>query len=85
MEFFQARILEWVAISSSRESSRPRIKPMSLVCPALAGIFFITEPPGKPTLAIPPGGTSGKESTYSGDRREVGLIPGWGRFPGGRA
>ena len=58
---------------------------MSLVCPALAGIFFITEPPGKPTLAIPPGGTSGKESTYSGDRREVGLIPGWGRFPGGRA
>ena len=26
----------------------PRIKPVSLVSPALAGRFFITEPPGKP-------------------------------------
>ena len=42
----QARILEWVAISFSRWSSQPRIKPSS---PAeLADGFFITEPPGKP-------------------------------------
>ena len=41
---FQARILEWVAISFSRESSQPGIKPLSL---ALAGGFFTTEPPGK--------------------------------------
>jgi len=26
----------------------PRIKPVSLVSPALAGRFFTTEPPGKP-------------------------------------
>ena len=41
----QARILDWVAISFSRESSHPRVKPTS---PALAGGFFSTEPPGKP-------------------------------------
>jgi len=39
---FQARILEWVAISSSRGSSNPRTEPTS---PALAGGFFLTEPP----------------------------------------
>ena len=36
----QARILEWVAISFSRGSSQPRIKPASLMSPALAGRFF---------------------------------------------
>ena len=38
---FQARILEWAAISSSRESSHPEIKPLSL---ALVGRFFTVEP-----------------------------------------
>ena len=53
---FQARILEWFAISFSRGSSQPGIKPVSL---ALAGGFFTTEPPGKcksllcPTLCDP--------------------------------
>ena len=42
----QVRILEWVAISFSRGSSWPRIKPGS---PALAGKFLTAEPPGKPT------------------------------------
>ena len=37
----QARILEWVAMPSSRESSNPGIKPMSLISPILAGRFFI--------------------------------------------
>ena len=43
---FQARVLEWVAISFSRGSSRPRDRtPVS----CFAGRFFATEPPGKPT------------------------------------
>ena len=42
--FSQARVLEWVAISSSGELPNPEIKPGS---PELAG--FTTEPPGKPS------------------------------------
>jgi len=38
----QARVLEWVAISFSRDLSDPGIEPMSLVSPALAGGFFTT-------------------------------------------
>ena len=38
----QARILEWVAISSARVSSNPRMELMSLVSLALAGEFFTT-------------------------------------------
>ena len=44
----QARILEWVAISSSRGSSQPRDRPASHASPALAGGFFTTQSPGKP-------------------------------------
>ena len=40
----QARILEWVAISSSRESSQPRDR-TQVSC--IAGRFFTTEPLGK--------------------------------------
>ena len=36
----QVRILEGVAISSSRGAPDPGIEPMSLVSPALAGGFF---------------------------------------------
>ena len=39
---FQARILEWVAVSSSRGSSHIAIKPASLMSPVLAGRFFTT-------------------------------------------
>ena len=44
---YQARILEWVAISSPKGSPQPRdwTSPMA---PALAGRFFTIEPPGKP-------------------------------------
>ena len=42
----QARILEWLAMPSSRRSSQPRdwtcVKPVSLTSPALAGGFFTT-------------------------------------------
>ena len=44
-----ARLLEWVAILFSRESSDPRIKPSSSASPAVAGGFFRTEPFGKPS------------------------------------
>ena len=39
---FQAGILEWVAVPSSRESSLPGIKPTPLMSTALAGGFFTT-------------------------------------------
>ena len=42
---FQARILEWVVIPFSKESSNPRIKPRS---PALQADFLPSEPPEKP-------------------------------------
>ena len=38
----QARILEWVAISSSRDLPDPGVEPTSLMPPALAGRFFTT-------------------------------------------
>ena len=41
-EILQARILEWVAMPSSRGSSQPRIEPVSPMSPALAGGFFTT-------------------------------------------
>ena len=40
----RARILEWVAISFSRGSFPPGVKPIS---PVLAGRFLTSEPPGK--------------------------------------
>ena len=44
----QARILEWVARSSSWDLPGPGIKPASPVSPALAGRFFTAASPGKP-------------------------------------
>ena len=44
-EVFQARILEWVAISYSRGSFQPRDR---TCIPCIAGEFFTAEPPGKP-------------------------------------
>ena len=45
---FQARIPEWVAISSSREFSKPRDQIRASCVSCIAGRFFTTEPPGKP-------------------------------------
>ena len=42
-----ARILEWVATSFSADLPDPGIKPVSPESPALAGVFFTTEPSGK--------------------------------------
>ena len=44
--FSQARTLEWAAISFSRGSLYPKIE---LTAPDLAGGFFTSEPPGKPS------------------------------------
>ena len=49
---FQARVLEWVAISFSRASSRRRVEPESLSSPALPGGFFATVPPSLPITPI---------------------------------
>ena len=46
VEFSQARILEWVAISSSRGSSQPRDQPTS-ARPSWAGGFFTTGATGE--------------------------------------
>ena len=46
----QARILQWVPFPSLGDPPNPGIKPMS---PALAGGFYVTEPPGKPILWWP--------------------------------
>ena len=43
----KARILEWVAISFSRGSSQPSDQ---ICVSCIAGRFFTTEPPGKPTI-----------------------------------
>ena len=45
---FQPRILEWVAIASSRGFSWPRDEPMSPLSPALQADSLLTEPSGKP-------------------------------------
>ena len=50
----QAKILEWVAISFSRDILDPGIKATSLSSPELAGRFFTTAPPGKPQMVYYP-------------------------------
>ena len=49
---FQARILEWVAMPSSRGSSRPKDGICVSCISCTAGEFFTTEPLGKPDLYI---------------------------------
>ena len=51
---FQARILAGLAISSSRGSSQLRDWIRCLESPALAGRFFTTTPPGKPSVVLDP-------------------------------
>ena len=46
---FPARILEWVAISPPGDLPDTGFEAMPPVCTALAGRFFTTEPPGKPS------------------------------------
>ena len=52
MRFFQARILEWVYIFSSRDLPEPGIKPTSPVLPARAGGIFTTKSTSKVQFAL---------------------------------
>ena len=63
MGFPRQRILEWVAIFFSRESSRPRDW-THIFC--LAGGFFTTEPPGKPKSSI-----RGEHTTFLYERKAL--------------
>ena len=49
---FQPRILEWVAMPSSRGSSRPRDRTSISYVSCIAGRFFTPEPPGKPPFSL---------------------------------
>ena len=48
-EILQARILKWVAIPFSKESSDPGMEPRT---PAVQEDSLLTEPPGKPYFLI---------------------------------
>ena len=58
---FEAKLLEWITISTLRYPSDPGTQPASLVCPALAGGFFTTLPPENPTAAFSPTAGVGPE------------------------
>ena len=49
---FHARILEGLPFPTPEDLPYPGIKPMSLASPKLAGGFFTTTPPGKPSYLI---------------------------------
>ena len=50
----QARMLEWVAMPSSRGSSPPRDRTHIACAPCIAGGFFMPEPPGKCNWCLRP-------------------------------
>ena len=65
----QARVLEWVATSFSRESSGPGIELASLLSPALAGRFFTTQLSGKPCIKL--GVVHNNEQQVNGEKLEL--------------
>ena len=89
----QARTLEWVVISSSRESFWPDIKYASPASSAFVGRFFTTAPPGK-FLSLDYKGLQGAQSVGETSSSVLGqgklpkeetlqlkLSPGWLRNP----
>ena len=84
---FQARILKWVVISSSRGSSGPR-NGTRVSCISCTGCrFFTTEPHGKPYSTYYgymgfPGGTVVKNLLANArGTRDMCSVPGSGKFP----
>ena len=88
---FQARILEWVAISSSRWFSYTGIHGASLIAQLVKNPPAMQETPVRKIpwrpdrLATPvflgfPGGSAVKESAFN--VRDLGSVPGLGRSPG---
>ena len=49
MEFSRQEYWSGLSFPTPGDFPKPQIRPMSLACPTLAGRFFTTEPPGKPT------------------------------------
>ena len=72
---FQARILEWVAISFPKDLPDPGIKPGS---PALQADSLPSEPPGKPTCGVE------EWSTHCSERSEQGQDGGLLGYSGAR-
>ena len=72
MEIFRQEYWSELPFPSPGDLLDPGIEPRS---PALQADALPSEPPGKPS--------SGKEPANAGDLRDVGLIPGLGRSPGG--
>ena len=83
----QARILEWVAMSSFRGSSPPRDWICAPFVSCIAGRFFTTVPPGTPlfiykyvkNVDFPRSSVSKASACNAGD---LGSIPGLGRSSG---
>ena len=76
---FQARILDWVAISFSRESLQPRNRTHLSHVSCIGRRFFTTSTTSEALKLMGshfPGGSDGKESAYNTQG------PGLGRFPG---
>ena len=48
MEFYRQGYWSGLPFPTPGDIPNPGVEPMSLVSPALAGEFFIAEPPGKP-------------------------------------
>ena len=83
---FQANILQWVAISSSRGTAQPQ-DPNDICVSCVAGEFFTAEPLGKPIMHT----NVKKQYTWNltggpvvknlpANAGNMGSIPGQGRF-----
>ena len=55
MAFSRQEYWSGLPFPSSGDPPDPGIKPVSLASPAVAGVLFNTEPPGKPHLVVQPG------------------------------
>ena len=75
---FQARILEWIGISSSRGSSWPRHQTHSCCISCIAGGFFTTAPPhpGKPLKSMHWLGNKKKENTLMSPKYDIHWVLG---------
>ena len=86
---FHARVLKWAVISSSRGSSGPGMEPESLVSPALAVDSLPLSRLGSHIQLIMglwgfPGGAMVKNLLANArGARDMGSVPGSGKFPGG--
>ena len=74
---FQARILEWLPFPTPGDLPDSGMEPVSLSSPALAGGFFTTEPPGKPSVQVGPIKLQGPYKREAGGQRGEKVLPSW--------